>query len=122
MTTRKEMYTNCLLIESMIKTMVVNGETRNEKLVEAVDELLKNSVSVSTKKSKNRLGFKPIDLAINNVRTNIDNFNFENCHIEFCLGLIVEKDKIIITYSTYDYNCKIAIYEKKYIESIITWI
>ena len=39
MTTRKEMYTNCLLIESMIKTMVVNGETRNEKLVEAVDEL-----------------------------------------------------------------------------------
>jgi len=44
---------------------------------DAVTELLKLNVSVSTKKSKNRLGFKPLELAQKIVKTNIDNFYFE---------------------------------------------
>ena len=35
----QELYFNCLLIEALIKSMVVNGETDNKKLTEAVDEL-----------------------------------------------------------------------------------
>lgn len=35
----QELYFNCLLIEALIKSMVVNGETDNEKLTEAVDKL-----------------------------------------------------------------------------------
>ena len=30
---------NCLLIEALVKDMVVKGETDNEKLVKAVDEM-----------------------------------------------------------------------------------
>jgi hypothetical protein len=30
---------NCLMIESLVKSMVVKGETDNEKLVKAVDEM-----------------------------------------------------------------------------------
>ena len=37
-TENQELYFNCLLIEAMIKSMVINGETNNEKLVAAVDE------------------------------------------------------------------------------------
>jgi hypothetical protein len=35
----KEIYFNCLQIEAMIKTMVIQGITSNEKLINAVDEL-----------------------------------------------------------------------------------
>lgn len=38
MTTKEEMYFNCLLIEAMVKTLVIKGTTENEKLVAAVDE------------------------------------------------------------------------------------
>jgi hypothetical protein len=38
MTTKEEMYFNCLMVEAFVKTMVVKGETNNEKLVAAVDE------------------------------------------------------------------------------------
>jgi hypothetical protein len=38
MTTKEEMYMKCLLIESFVKTMVIQGITDNETLVKAVDE------------------------------------------------------------------------------------
>jgi len=39
MITEEQMYVRCLTIEAMVKTMVINGVTNNEKLVAAVDEL-----------------------------------------------------------------------------------
>ena len=38
MTTKEQMYMNCLMIEAFVKSMVVKGETNNEKLVAAVDD------------------------------------------------------------------------------------
>ncbi len=43
----------------------------------AVDYLLNQNVSVNTKKSKNRLGYKPLDLAKKNVTIIIENFDTE---------------------------------------------
>jgi hypothetical protein len=42
-------------------------------------------------------------------------FNFEGQHIEFCLSIIVEEEKVIIPYSTWDRTTKIAVYNKKYL-------
>ena len=61
------------------------------------------------------------DLSMNLIAY-IDEFKFENCKIEFSIGLVIEKEKIIISYSTYDNNSKIAIYDKKYIESLLIYI
>ena len=36
---KEQMYFNCLMIEAMVKTMVMQGTTNNEKLVAAVDEV-----------------------------------------------------------------------------------
>jgi hypothetical protein len=36
---KEQMYFNCLMIETMVKTMVMQGTTNNEKLVAAVDEV-----------------------------------------------------------------------------------
>ena len=48
-------------------------------------------------------------------------FKFEGEKIEYCLSLIVEKDKIICSYSTWDRTTKIAIYDKKYIDSLLIY-
>jgi len=44
-------------------------------------------------------------------------FKFEGECIEYCIGLVVEDNKIIIPYSTMDRTTKVAIYDKEYIES-----
>jgi hypothetical protein len=36
---KEQMYFNCLMIESLVKTMVLNGTTDNDKLIVAVDEM-----------------------------------------------------------------------------------
>jgi hypothetical protein len=36
---KAQMHFDCLMIESLVKSMVVRGETDNEKLVAAVDEI-----------------------------------------------------------------------------------
>lgn len=43
-------------------------------------------------------------------------FKFEGDCIEYCIGLVVEEERVIIPYSTMDRTCKVAIYSKKYIE------
>jgi tetratricopeptide (TPR) repeat protein len=45
-------------------------------------------------------------------------FKFEGEPIEYSIGLIVEKDRIIVPYSTWDRTTKIAVYDKSYIESL----
>jgi hypothetical protein len=47
-----------------------------------------------------------------------DLFTFEQSKIEYALGLIVEKDRILISYSVWDRNPKIGIYDKQKIKSI----
>ena len=46
-------------------------------------------------------------------------FSFEQTEIEYCLGLIVEKDRVIITNSNWDRTTTINIYDKKYIDDLM---
>ena len=54
-----------------------------------------------------------------NLKSYIEDFTFEDSYVEFCLGLVVEKERIIISYSTFDTNCKIAIYDKNHILDLL---
>ena len=45
-------------------------------------------------------------------------FKFEGECIEYCLGLVVENDRVIMTYSTWDRTTKIGVYSKKYIDEL----
>jgi len=47
-------------------------------------------------------------------------FKFENEPIEFCLSILIENKHILINYSTWDKTTKIGIYDKKYINSLLT--
>jgi hypothetical protein len=44
-------------------------------------------------------------------------FKYEGSIYEYCIGLAVEEDRVIIPYSTMDRTTKVAVYDKKYIES-----
>ena len=57
------------------------------------------------------------DLNMNLLRYSFP-FKFEGEAIEYCLGIIVEDDRIILPYSTWDRTTKLAIYDKSYIENI----
>lgn len=48
-------------------------------------------------------------------------FKFEGECIEYSLGLIVEDDRVIIPYSTWDRSTKIAVYDKKMIDERIKY-
>ena len=48
-------------------------------------------------------------------------FKFEGECIEYTLGLIVEKERVIIPYSTWDRSTKIAVYDKKMIDERIKY-
>jgi len=45
-------------------------------------------------------------------------FKFEGEPIEYCLSIVVEDERVIINYSTWDRTSRIGIYDKKYIDSI----
>jgi tetratricopeptide (TPR) repeat protein len=46
-------------------------------------------------------------------------FKFSDNPIEYCLSIIVEKDRVLINYSTWDRTTQIGIYNKKYLENSI---
>jgi len=48
-------------------------------------------------------------------------FKFEENPIEYCLSLVVEDERVLINYSTWDRTTKIGIYDKKYIEEILKY-
>jgi tetratricopeptide (TPR) repeat protein len=48
-------------------------------------------------------------------------FKFEGEPIEYCLSIIVEDERVIINYSTWDRTTRIGIYDKKYIDSIVKY-
>ena len=48
-------------------------------------------------------------------------FKFEGEPIEYCLSILVEDDRVIINYSTWDRTTRIGIYDKKYIDSLLIY-
>jgi hypothetical protein len=48
-------------------------------------------------------------------------FKFEGECIEYSIGLIVEETRVIVPYSSWDRTTKIAVYDKKYIDSIVKY-
>jgi tetratricopeptide (TPR) repeat protein len=46
-------------------------------------------------------------------------FKFEESPIEYCLSILVEQERVLINYSTWDRTTRIGVYDKKYIESIL---
>ena len=45
-------------------------------------------------------------------------FKFDTEPIEYCLSIIVEDERVLMNYSTWDRTTRIGIYDKKYIDSI----
>ena len=58
-----------------------------------------------------------LDLDLNLLRYSAP-FQFEGEAIEYCLSIVVEDDRVLMNYSTWDRTTKIGIYDKKYIDSI----
>jgi hypothetical protein len=48
-------------------------------------------------------------------------FCFEDQCIQYCLGLIVEDDRVLTTYSTWDRTTKLAVYDKSYVDALIKY-
>ena len=49
-------------------------------------------------------------------------FKFEGTPIEFCLSIIVEEERVLINYSTWDRTTRIGVYNKDYIDSILKYV
>jgi hypothetical protein len=45
-------------------------------------------------------------------------FKFEGEPIEYSLSIVVEDERVLINYSTWDRTTRIGVYDKKYIDSI----
>jgi len=48
-------------------------------------------------------------------------FKFEGEPIEYCLSIVVEDERILMNYSTWDRTTVIGVYDKKYIDSLIKY-
>ena len=48
-------------------------------------------------------------------------FKFEGEPIEYSLSIVVEDERVIINYSTWDRTTRIGVYDKKYIDSIVKY-
>ena len=48
-------------------------------------------------------------------------FKFEGTPIEYCLSIVVEDDRVLINYSCWDRTTKIAVYDKKYIDTLVKY-
>jgi len=46
---------------------------------------------------------------------------FEGDPIEYCLSIVVEDERVLINYSTWDRTTRVGIYDKKYIDSIVKY-
>jgi mannosyltransferase OCH1-like enzyme len=64
--------------------------------------------------------FAVFDLEMNIIRYS-ELFKFGDCTVEFCIGLIVKNDNIILSYSLLDTECIIAEYDINYINKKIKW-
>jgi len=48
-------------------------------------------------------------------------FKFEGEPIEYCLSIVVENDRVLMNYSTWDRTTKLAVYDKDYIEGLLKY-
>lgn len=48
-------------------------------------------------------------------------FKFEGECIEYCLGIVVENEQVLISYSTWDRTSRIGVYDKSYIEGLLKY-
>ena len=48
-------------------------------------------------------------------------FKFDDCPVEFCIGLIIEETRTILSYSSLDTNSKIGVYDNEYLKTGIKW-
>jgi tetratricopeptide (TPR) repeat protein len=48
-------------------------------------------------------------------------FKFEGEPIEYCLSIVVEDDRVILNYSTWDRTTRMGVYDKKYIDSLLIY-
>jgi hypothetical protein len=61
------------------------------------------------------------DLSMNLLRYSAP-FKFEGEPIEYCLSIVVESERVLINYSTWDRTTRIGVYEKKYIDSLVKYL
>jgi hypothetical protein len=48
-------------------------------------------------------------------------FKFEGEPIEYCLSVVVEDERVLLNYSTWDRTTKIGVYDKEYIETLLKY-
>jgi hypothetical protein len=48
-------------------------------------------------------------------------FKFEGEPIEYCLSIVVEDERVLINYSTWDRTTRIGFYDKEYIEQMLKY-
>jgi tetratricopeptide (TPR) repeat protein len=48
-------------------------------------------------------------------------FKFQGESIEYCLGLVVEDDRVICTFSEWDGSSKLVVYDKSYVDSLVKY-
>ena len=48
-------------------------------------------------------------------------FKFEGESVEYCLSIVVEDDRVLINYSSWDRTTRIGVYDKKYIDSLLIY-
>jgi hypothetical protein len=48
-------------------------------------------------------------------------FKFEGEPIEYCLSIVVEDERVLLNYSTWDRTTKIGVYDKEYIEGLLKY-
>ena len=48
-------------------------------------------------------------------------FKFEGEPIEYCLSVVVENERVLLNYSTWDRTTKIGVYDKEYIEGLLKY-
>jgi tetratricopeptide (TPR) repeat protein len=48
-------------------------------------------------------------------------FKFEGDCIEYCIGIVVEDDRVLMTYSNWDRTTKIGVYDKAYIDKMVKY-
>jgi mannosyltransferase OCH1-like enzyme/predicted GH43/DUF377 family glycosyl hydrolase len=64
--------------------------------------------------------FAVFDLNMNLIRYS-ELFKFDDCKVEFCLGMIIKNDELILSYSALDTQSTIATYDINYINDNLKW-
>ena len=64
--------------------------------------------------------FSVFDLDMNLLRYS-EPFKLDNSRVEFCIGLIIEENRTILSFSSLDTNIYIGTYDNNYINNKLKW-